>query len=159
MLITDFTVDDLPVRKMRDLYQYWLNIRGDKLMPSRADFNPADIVAILPHITIVNVERNPLRFKLVLVGSESVKAIGYEVTGKYLSEIPLLNKYAKERYLWVIENKKSYLFSSRLKWSEKSFLRYHMIGMPLSDNGIDVDKILFGGFYYYPTDLRTKIPK
>jgi hypothetical protein len=153
---SDFIIDDVKNSKMRFLYQYWLDIRGARTMPSRADLNPADIVDILPHVSLVDVEYTPCRYKFRLVGTESVKAMGHDVTGKYLDELPLLDRYMKGRYDWLVENKRPYIYSDKLKWSEKSFLDYSTISMPLSRNERDVDIILFGMFYHFPKDKQTE---
>ncbi len=145
--IDQFEVDDISIDKMKCIYKYWLKIKGEKSFPSRDDINPADIPAVLPHITLVRVEDSG-RYKLTLVGSENVKANGEDVTGKYLDEIPLLKKYAKERYDWLVENKKPYIYQGDLKWSTKRFLDYSIIGLPLSNDNEKVDGIMFTGFYF-----------
>ena len=149
----DFTVDDMSDPKMRVLYEYWLSIKGDKFLPSRADFEPTKVPQALTHITIINVEEDPRRYKLVLVGSENVKAFGSEVTGKYLDEIPLLHKHVNDRYDWLVDNKRPYIYHGQLLWSEKTFLDYNMLGLPLSSNGTDVDKLIFAGFYFFPKNI------
>lgn len=149
--IDHFEVDDISNDKMRCIYEYWLKIKGENKMPSRGDINPADITSVLPHITLVRVEENG-RYKLTLVGSENVKVADGDVTGKYLDEIPQLHKYAKERYDWVVKNKRPYIYQGKLQWSEKEFLDYSIIGLPLSNNNDKVDGIMFAGFYYFPDD-------
>ncbi len=111
---------------------------------------------ILPHVSLVDVEYAPGRYKFRLVGTESVKAMGHDVTGKYLDELPMLDRYLKDRYDWMVENKRPYIYSDKLKWSEKSFLNYSTISMPLSRNERDVDIILFGMFYHFPKDKQTE---
>ncbi len=145
--IDRFEIADISIDKMKCIYKYWLKIKGDKSFPSREDINPADIASVLPHITLVRVE-NDGRYKLTLVGSENVRANGEDVTGKYLDEIPLLHNVVKERYDWVVENKKPYIYQGDLKWSKKSYLDYSIIGLPLSNDNDNVDGIMFAGFYY-----------
>lgn len=149
--IDQFELENISIDKMRCIYEYWLKIKGNKELPSRGDINPADITAVLPHITLVRVEEDG-RYKLTLVGSENAKLAEENVTGKYLDEIPLLHQYAKERYDWVVENKKPYIYQGDLKWSEKEYLDYSIIGLPLSNDNEKVNGIMFAGFYYYPDD-------
>lgn len=154
-IFTDnFTVSDIKDERMASIYQYWLDIKGDKLMPARRDINPSEIPTLLPHITLVRIEESG-RYKLSLVGSENVKAYGAEVTGKYLDEIPLLYQDAKHRYDWLVENKRPYIYEGKLNWSEKNYLDYSIIGFPLSANGDDVNALMFAGFYYFPREKRT----
>jgi hypothetical protein len=56
------------------LYEYWLDIHpGGDLLPGRQHFDPAELgsryPALLQHLWLVDVEREPLRFRLRLVGS------------------------------------------------------------------------------------------
>lgn len=153
--IDQFEVDDISIDKMRCIYKYWLKIKGSKALPSRDDINPADITSVLPHITLVRVEEDG-RYKLTLVGSENVKVAEEDVTGKYLDEIPKLHKYAKERYDWVVQNKRPYIYQGDLMWSEKNFLDYSIIGLPLSNDNEQVDGIMFAGFYYYPDNENSQ---
>lgn len=150
--IDDFEISDISNVKMKSVYEYWLKIKGDRLIPSREDINPAEITSVLPHITLVRVEMPSRRYKLTLVGSENVKAVGADMTGKYLDEIPLLKKYAKERYDWVVKNKRPYIYQGNLKWSEKDYLDYSILALPLSNDNDDVNGIMFAGFYYYPNE-------
>lgn len=154
--IDEFEIDDISNDKMRCIYEYWLKIKGDRSIPSREDINPADITSVLPHITLVRVEEGTRRYKLTLVGSENVKVTKGDMTGKYLDEIPLLHKYAKERYDWVVENKRPYIYQGELNWSEKEYLDYSIIGLPLSNDNNEVNGIMFAGFYYYPNGHDTE---
>lgn len=149
--IDQFELENISIDKMRCIYEYWLKIKGNKELPSRDDINPADITSVLRHITLVRVEENG-RYKLTLVGSENAKVAEENVTGKYLDEIPLLHQYAKERYDWVVENKKPYIYQGDLKWSEKEYLDYSIIGLPLSNDNEKVNGIMVAGFYYYQDD-------
>jgi len=127
-------------------------------MPARSDFNPAEIKSILPYIAMARVERNPRRYQLTLVGTDTVSAMGEDITNKYLDEVPLLLHNAKERYDWIVENKRPYIFAGEAEWSDKSYLNYYSIALPFSENENDVDRIMWGGIYYYPDDNRTIWP-
>src|SRR3546814_7311855 len=39
-------------------------------------------------VTLVDVERDPLRFRFRLVASPVTRHLGYELTGRYLDEVP-----------------------------------------------------------------------
>jgi hypothetical protein len=60
-------------------------------MPRRADIDPADITALLPHIAVVDIEYEPFRVRYRLVGTRLVEYVGHDFTGLYLDEI----KFAK----------------------------------------------------------------
>lgn len=154
MLTKNFTVDDLPNSILRNIYQYWINIKGERSMPSRADLNPADIVKLLPHINLIDVEHETGRYKMRLIGTETVKAMGLDVTGKYLDEFPLIEQVLKKNYAWLVREKCPYINFDKLKWSSKSFMEYYALGLPLSQNGKDVNILMFGMYYQFPKEKR-----
>lgn len=73
------------------LYEYWLDIHpgGDRL-PGRQHFDPAELgsrhPALLQHLWLVDVERNPLRFRLRLVGSAVYMTSPFARAGHYIDE-------------------------------------------------------------------------
>jgi len=150
-----FTMDDLPNRIMQDIYQYWLDIKGDKPMPSRADLHPEDIPGLLPHLALVDVEPENKRYKYRLMGSESVRALGIDPTGRYLDEAPKIELLLKKNYDWLVKEKRPYFVFDKLLWSDKSFMDYYALGLPLSQNGVDVDILMFGMYYQFPPEKRT----
>lgn len=154
-LIDNFSVDDLPNNILREIYQYWLDMRGNRPIPSRADLDPADIVRLLPHISLIDVESETGRYKMRLIGSETVKAMGLDVTGKYLAEFPLIEQMLKNNYDWLVKEKRPYINFDKLKWSKRSYMDYYALGLPLSGNGKDVDMLMFGMYYQFPNDERT----
>ncbi len=156
MLNQDFTMDDLPNDTLKSIYKYWLNMKGKRSMPSRADLNPADIVKLLPYISLVNVEHETHRYKMRLIGTETVRAMNIDVTGKYLDEFPMIEGLLKKNYDLLVREKRPYLNFQKLKWSSKSYMDYYALGLPLSYEGEDVDILMFGMYYQFPTDKRTK---
>jgi len=157
ILIDHFNMNDIPSNILRNIYQYWMDMKGERIMPARSDLNPADIVPLLPYLVLVDVEQQPRRYKYRLVGTETVKAMGYDVTGKYLDELPRIEKHVKTRSDWLVKEKRPYIFFDKLKWSVRSFLDYQAIALPLSCNGEDVDIFMLGLHYQFPRDARTEI--
>lgn len=150
-MLTNLTVDLLPKGPLRALYKYWLSKRNARSMPSRKDINPAELTPYLPHICLIDVEHNPLNFRGRLMGSETVRAMGKDVTGYYLDQIPN-SETMRKNYTALVESRKPYLAHNRLNWSEKDYLEYFALGMPLSDNDKDVNMIFFGMLYSFPDD-------
>ncbi|MBL4801949.1 MAG: PAS domain-containing protein [Emcibacter sp.] len=155
----NFTVNDLPNDVLRKIYQYWLGMKRDRIMPSRADLKPEEILSLLPYISLVDVEPETKRYKMRLIGSETVKAMSADMTGKYLDEVPLIEALLKQNYDWLVEEKQPYLNFDKLRWSSKSYLEYYALGMPLSENGTDVNMLMFGMFYQFPLEKRTEFQK
>ena len=42
-------IDDVPSPRARRLYEYWLAKKSGRLMPSRADLDPAEFRDLLPY--------------------------------------------------------------------------------------------------------------
>lgn len=120
------------------------------MLPSRSNLNPMDIVKLLPYLGLVDVQPDTGRYKYRLVGTETVQAMGFDPTGKYLDEFPDIEGLLKQNYDWLVREKRPYLQFDQLKWSEKSFMDYYALGLPLSDNGADVNILMFGVYYKSP---------
>jgi len=156
MLNGNFVIGDLPNDVLRDIYRYWLDIKGKRRMPSSGDINPDDIVRLLPYISYIDVEKSPCRYKMRQIGAQTIKAMTIDVTGKYLDEYPFVEGTLKKNYDWLVEKKRPYLNFDKLKWSSKSFLEYFALGLPLSSDDKNVDMLMFGMYYQFPKDIRTK---
>ncbi len=148
-----FAAHDLPNRTLREVYTYWLKMKGDKGLPTRADLDPVQIPHLLPNISLIDVEYQPRRYRMRLIGTETVRALGEDPTGTYLDDNLQANALLKSRYDWLVENKRPYFYCDKLMWSDKKFLEYQTIGLPLSRNGVDVDIIMFGINYDFPEEM------
>ena len=84
--IADADDRQLPVadRRLIRLYQYWLQKRGARSMPSRADIDPLDMRFILGHLMLIDVRHPGPEFRIRLQGSELTWWIGQELTGTNL---------------------------------------------------------------------------
>ena len=83
-----FSLPDDAAPKIRALYDYWLSIRpADAPLPGRRHLDPLDIPELLPNIWMVDVVRDPLRFRFRLIGTEIVKFAGRDLTGSWLHEV------------------------------------------------------------------------
>ena len=74
------------IHRLHGYWQHQRDKRGGKL-PRRGDIAPDQIRDLLPNIMIVDVERDPMRFRYRLVGTRVVEYNGVEFTGRYLGEI------------------------------------------------------------------------
>jgi hypothetical protein len=74
--------------RIHHFHQYWQSKRaGPDVLPLRGDFDPAHVRALLPNMMILEVEREPLRFRYRLVGTRVVDFNHREFTGQYLGTI------------------------------------------------------------------------
>lgn len=155
-LITDITAENLTLKRHKKLFNYWQAIKGDKAMPSRADFNPMTITDVLPSIILTEAHYDPLRFRIRLIGTEIRTVSGVDMTGSWLDEIPQTKDIVK-RYKWIVKNKKPYFNMEKLKFELRDFINLHAIKdfthyqaltLPFSNDGENVNIIISSGIYY-----------
>src|SRR5258708_26651378 len=70
----------------RRLFVYWQQIPPPRGLPGRQHFDPADVAELLPNIRLVEVHRDPLRFRYRLVGSRVDIVHGRNMTNQWLDE-------------------------------------------------------------------------
>jgi hypothetical protein len=79
------TVPDDCHARVRQLYAYWRTRCRDG-MPQRADIDPIELRDFLPRLTLVDVLSGP-RFHYRVAGTDIVRDLGHEITGRYLDEV------------------------------------------------------------------------
>jgi hypothetical protein len=68
------------------LYDYWRLIAPPGRLPGRQHLLPEDIAPLWSRAWMLDVYRDPLRFRYRLCGTELVRSLGREVTGEWLDE-------------------------------------------------------------------------
>jgi hypothetical protein len=131
---------------LKRLLAYWIEKRGDRRAPARAGIDPLEIAPLLPYVMLIDVEHAPLRFRYRLVGTEVVKNIGADMTGRYLDEFvrlgrdaPMMADYARVA-TWGAPVCAIWEYSR----GDGRHVRYERLALPLSRDGATVD-MLFGG--------------
>jgi hypothetical protein len=126
----------------RDLHALWLKKASPGRLPGRADFEPREMPRLLPHITLFDVEREPLRFRVRLVGTAIVEATGIDGTGGYVDELADIEQ-TLARCRALVETGRPYFHADLpLMWSPRHYKTYSVLGLPLAADGRNVDKIL-----------------
>ncbi len=130
------------------IYRYWDTQRADRLMPRRADIDPADMVEHLPGILLIDVEgedENGLGiFRYRVVGTREVANRRKDPTGKivqdgYFAESAdaALRSYESVRaHRAPVFEVISFVSNDGVRIEEDSIM------LPLSENGIEVSQIL-----------------
>lgn len=73
------------ILRLRD---YWQARRGAQCdVPLRAELDPTELRDLLPNLIIIEVERQPMRFRYRLVGTRVVEFNKLDFTGLYLGTI------------------------------------------------------------------------
>jgi hypothetical protein len=72
---------------LKRMFGYWRAKAGARKMPTRSDIDPVEIPYALGFVMLVEVQRNPLRFRFRLDGSKLVWHFGEDLTGRYTDEL------------------------------------------------------------------------
>lgn len=87
------------------LADYWNGLLAGRRYPGKDDIDPGAIRSLLPYISLVEFQRDPLRIRYRLVGTVLVKVWGMEPTGRWLDETPWYDEsfYKYQRLIVVGE--------------------------------------------------------
>jgi hypothetical protein len=140
--------DDLRHPNLVRLYRHWDEMRRGRAMPSRADVDPLKLPELLGNLLLIDVLREPLRFRYRLIGSKLTERIKRDMTGKYFDDVPE-PLYRERLHSWhggVVEEKvpRAGITARRLldRWEP-----YEILTLPLSADGTNVDMTLTGLYY------------
>lgn len=131
------------------VYRYWKEKRGQRLMPARADLDPADLVPYLPTIMLVDVRPGrsitggPV-YVYRLVGTAEVAVRGNDPTGQPVETHAFGETIldALRNYDQVVNNRAPWFDAYEMLLTEKDVRDGESVFLPLSANGHDVDMIL-----------------
>jgi hypothetical protein len=132
------------------LYRYWDGKRGGRTMPARRDLDPSEIPRLLPHIYMVDVLRDPLRFRYRLIGTAICNFLGRDYTRRAVDaatygEGESLNRLL-ELFTAVVETRGPVAYKGNIWYvSGRDWRQVEALLMPLSQDGTNVD-IVFAGY-------------
>lgn len=139
---------------LQKLLAYWRAKKGDRLAPTRADIDPAEIKLLLPYVGMVDVERSPLRFRYRLAGSDITRGYGQEITGRYLDQMDL-NDHQHQitgEYTRTAESGEPICSTWEYKRKDGRHVRYERLVLPLSNDGKRIDMLLGGCVFDWAYD-------
>jgi len=139
-------VDPILVR----LYAYWEGKRADRLMPSRADIDPAELRGLIYHVMLYDVVEPGRLYRIRLVGQAIIDFVGVNNAGKLATETmpPDAAKRMLEILTSVVSERKPPFRTGYAHWhQDKSYRQFEACFLPLSSDGETVDKILSGNTF------------
>ncbi|MFC3675917.1 PAS domain-containing protein [Ferrovibrio xuzhouensis] len=131
-----------------DLYRYWLACRGGRRFPARADLDPLQMRGALGNLTLIEVHRDPLRFRLRLVGTNQTARLGFDPTGLWLDEMPT-REYGRlliGRITLILEHQQPLLVRNR-QFMDDRWYDYETLWLPLAADGETIDMLLACQFF------------
>lgn len=128
---------------LRRVFDYWQAKIKDGRLPARMDIDPLDLPFVMGNMILVDVERDPWRFRYRLAGSRVTNRLGFDPTGKYLDEHPDPNhrQTIQAIYTEVASTglPKAY---ARDQYVDNRLRRYNVLVVPLSGDAGEVTMIM-----------------
>jgi hypothetical protein len=148
LLRRDFTAADCRESAIGRLYDYWLDRRGPHRFPARQDLDPIEMKYALGGITIFEVHRtapmpSAFRFRYRLIGSAIVARDGFDQTGHWLDELPLLQYRALllSRLEMMSHDPAPTLVHNKQFYDERWY-DYEAIWLPLASDYEQIDMLM-----------------
>jgi hypothetical protein len=127
------------------LYNYWRSKCNGRAMPRRADLDPVEIPArLLPCISLIDVVPDARRYVYRLVGTADVQVRGHDPTGRSVAE-GFFGPDAEDAlgcYDTVVKSRAPLLDPVPFTATNGRYATEETIFLPLSDDGINVNKVL-----------------
>ena len=128
-----------------NLLRLWELKRGARLMPSRADFDPAELTTLLPDIFLVDVLPPPAHYRFRLMGENVVSFHGGNFSGKTFLECfePRSAALLIALFDSVVEGRAPIFRTGEAYWwSDKKYSAFECCYFPLSADGRDVNMVI-----------------
>jgi len=130
--------------QLRSLLDYWNRKRGRRLFIRRSELEPREIVSLLPLIFMLDVQNDPRRYRIRLMGTEVVQRFGGEYTGRYLDELDFGATKAQVLvdYGRVADSVEPQLAFSEYAQQGRGRIQVERLALPMSTDGRHVDRVL-----------------
>jgi hypothetical protein len=143
VVTTRLPLSDIEHETLRRMHDYWLSKSQPGQLPGRRDIDPLDFPWALGLVCLLDVERDPIRFRYRLDGTIIADRHGEDFTGRTTDEVrpgfyaDMLHKHFCE----VLQSRQPSLYRIviRQDGQTKTYLR---LALPLADDGASVSKIL-----------------
>jgi len=132
----------------------WRSKWRDGMLPAWSHFDIMDFVGWWGWISVFDiVEREPFTIRIRLVGVQATDVLGYEATRQVLSvvddDLPNDAKHITnddlEYYQEIMNRRCLGLTVGPMDMDLRAMGMFHEVSLPLSDDGVAVDKLMFAG--------------
>ena len=131
--------------RVGELHRLWSGIRpGPDLLPGRQHFDPLSVPKLLRWMYLIEIERQPMRFRYRLLGTEHVFALGRDVTGEWLdvAHEAFAGSPAYPQFLATAAGQIAYYRGPPTYYFEREHLVIERLLLPLARDGATVDMVL-----------------
>ena len=138
------------------LYRYWTEKRGERMLPSRGDLDLLDFTYALTWVSLVDVMEEPRRFRYRLVSTGLTERLGYEMTGRYVEDLPDsdMRRYVEGLYGRCVDQLVPLYEKSTRIHAYKLWLHEALV-LPLSQGSEKVEMLMIYRATHSPTPLPT----
>lgn len=143
-------------KEIREIFRYWLDRRQGGGVPQRSSIDPNTI----PHKHLPNLflyQREPEgRFRCKLIGTEIVRVLGKDETGRYLDEMldPSVDRETANLFEQTSTSGRPVYYRHRAVTARGEQRLFSRILLPVSSGRGGIDQI-FGMMQYGPAEYRS----
>ena len=135
---------EIKTPRLRALLEHYLEVRGDRRMPSRRDIDAARLGPVLAIIWVSEYEPAAGTFRYRLAGEKVNEIWGAPVAGRLLSEFSPPERFAatNETHLKVLRDEAALIASGAVfRCNDRIGLGERLI-LPLSSDGVTADGLI-----------------
>ena len=137
---------DIKSPSLQRLYQDWKERQRGRAFPARADFDVLDLGYIIGNLSLLDVRYDPLRFRFRLHASGVTERVGYEMTGKFVDELPTreMREMVRRHYEAVVERRAPIVEVRARQIVDDRMLPCEVLALPLAADGSTIDMLMSG---------------
>ena len=126
--------------------EYWQTLRGDRLIPYRAEIHPAPLLPYLKHVGLFEV-RSPDLTYCRLAGTIFRETLGFELTGRNVVHIyaPSLHHAAGYRFFMMVTRPCAATFELPLTLESGAEHAYEILVLPVAPDDREAPPMLLVG--------------
>ncbi|WP_119420269.1 PAS domain-containing protein [Desertibaculum subflavum] len=131
--------------RLRRLHQHWVQLCGDRPLPSPDQFDILTLPQLMGYLHIVEVEGEPPRFRFRLFGTRIAEIGGRDLTGRWVDDIepPRWAEAVQAAFLQPLTHRLP-CYSRSDDAYDLGAIEMHRLACPFSSNGHDIDRLLVG---------------
>lgn len=144
----------------RFLFEYWQRKRSGDKLPGRKTIDPVELKRVLPHLLLIDVEREPLDFRYRLAGTLTYDIFGFDLTGHRVRDIapPEWGEIVWKSLATLVETRAPQYVRLDFTTTQGNVRSYRVLRLPLAEDGVTIDCILLmGDFGLHPREFRADI--
>jgi len=129
---------------LQRLYQDWDDRRRGREFPARSDFDPRELKYVLGNLALIDVLRDPLRFRFRLHPTNMVARLGVDLTGKFIDELADRHHFllAREHFTVVVETRLPAVRNRHGVKTDHQVWNCEILVLPLSETGSNIDMLM-----------------